>query len=191
MEIPSSEIDLDGPRTKDDAERMWKRYQKTQPRLIERFRHCIGCSYLRQAGGSYLVCCYLLLTGKKRPCAFGGKCKVKHTWDGFQLPDGYTEWCEELDMKETAHKTRRVGERGRRAEWDTTWAKSLLDRGFSISEVSEIMGVNLNTLSNYAIQHLWNYDEHGRKKKKQYPCHTREVIEAERKAWEKHRQEDG
>ena len=59
-------------------------------------------------------------------------------------------------------------------------------QGFSISEISQIMGVNLNTLTNYGIQHLWNYDQDGRKKRKCFPKHAPEQIEAERQAFLEH-----
>lgn len=188
VEIPSLETDAEGPMTAAYAEQMWKRYLSQQPRMIERFRHCMGCVHLRQAGGSYLVCCYLLHTGHKRPTKFGSTCTVKDVAEGFEFPDGYLEWCGELDqIEEGKSKKRRVpGQRGRFAAWDTDYAKSLYDRGFAVSEISEIMGISKNTLMNYGMSHLWFIAEDGRKRKKNFPHATPEVIEAEREAFQEH-----
>lgn len=184
-EIPSMETDSDAPMTKEDAEKMWKRYLEHQPRQIERFRHCMGCVHLRQAGGAYLVCCYLLHTDKKRPCEFGRECPVKEVTDGFRFPDGYLEWCSELDRREVSTRHGK-GTRGRTATWDTDYGKGLFDRGYSITEISGIMDVPLNTVTNYATQHLWNYNEDGSKKRKQFSHATPETITAEREAFRRH-----
>jgi len=185
VEIPSMETDSDAPMTAAYAETMWKRYLKQQPVQIERFRHCMGCIHLRQAGGSYLVCCYLLHTGQKRPCPFGHCCPVKEVPDGFKFPDGYLEWCDEIDSREV--EARRVpGKRGREATWDTEYGRALFDRGFSIAEISVIIGVPRSTVTNYATQHMWNYDYNGDRRKKQFSHAAPEVIQAEREAYRRH-----
>lgn len=188
MEIPSLEVDSPDPMSARDAEQMWKRYLTQQPRAIERFRHCVGCIHLRQAGGTYLVCCYLLQTGRKRPCAFGDPCPVKTVPDGFLLPEGYEAWCAELDGREESIG-KAPGQRGRTATWDTTWARALFDRGFAPSEICKIMGISQHTFSGYANQHLWNYDENGNKRKKNFPKRSQEEIEAEKEAFKRHKAE--
>lgn len=188
VEIPSLETDSPEPMSAKDAEDMWKRYLKQQPRAIERFRHCVGCVHLRQAGGAYLVCCYLLLTGKKRPCIFGDPCPVKEVPDGFKLPDEFAAWCENLDRMEDEVK-RVKGQRGRSPTWDTNYAKALFDRGLAPSEICEIMGISQHTFSSYSTQHMWNYDEEGMKKKKVFPKRSPEEIEAEKEAFERHKAE--
>lgn len=188
MEIPSLEADSASPMTAKDAEQMWKRYLTQQPRAIERFRHCVGCIHLRQAGGTYLVCCYLLLTGRRRPCAFGDPCPVKVVPEGFRLPEEYAAWCEELDAREEA-VWKKPGQRGRIATWDTEWARALFDRGFAVSEISQIIGVSMYTINSYMSEHLWNYNEDGTKRKKTFPKRSPEEIEAEKEAFERHKAE--
>ena len=187
-ELPSLETDSPEPMSAKEAEDMWKRYLAHHPRSIERFRHCVGCIYLRQAGGAYLVCCYLLLTGKKRPCAFDDPCPVKAVPDGFKMPEEYDAWCAEIDKIECEVKCGK-GQRGRLPTWDTEWAKALFDRGFAPSEICKIMGISTHTFAGYSNQHLWNYDEYGRKKKKTFPKRSPEEIEAEKEAFERHKAE--
>ena len=184
-EIPSMEADAGELLTTEDAELMWKRYLATQPRMVERFRHCMGCVHLRQAGGAYLVCCYLLQTGKKRPCVFGEACPVKRLWDGFKLPEGYAEWCAELDGREAKQK-RKPGKRGREVTWDTVYVRNLYDRGFSLSEIVQITGIPNSTITGYASVHLWHLGEDGMKRRKNMPHATPEMILAEREAWLRH-----
>lgn len=187
-EFPSLETDSPEPMSAKDAEDMWKRYLKQQPRAIERFRHCVGCVHLRQAGGAYLVCCYLLLTGKKRPCVFGDPCPVKEVPDGLQLPEEFEAWCENVDKMEEEIKSGK-GQRGRLPMWDTEYAKALFDRGLAPSEICKIMGISTHTFASYSNQHMWNYNEDGKKRKKTFPKRSQEEIEAEKEAFERHKAE--
>lgn len=188
-EIPSVEA-TDGVISAEHAETLWRRYQVTQPRMIERFRHCMGCTHLRQAGGTYLVCCYLLETGKKRPCPFGTECPVKTVPDGFRFPDGYLDWVRKIDEREETEdadpKTR-----GRKPLWDVAYAKDLYDRGFCQMDIVRIMDVNKATLMNYSIAHLWSYGADGRKLKKRKPCRDPAILEAERERYRRHVEETG
>ncbi len=190
FEFPTMEECRDHPVDAAYAEFVWKRYLEKSPGEIERFRHCMGCQHLHQAGGAYLVCCYLLRTGRKRPCRFGVECPVKSVPEGFRYPDGYEDWCAEIDNREIAEGRAGRG-RGRSATWDTAWAKDLFDRGFSASEICEILGITASTFAGYANQHLWHYNEDGTRRRKTFPHHLPEEIEAEKEAFARHLKEQG
>lgn len=184
VEIPSLEGDSDDPAGEDYADRIWKANLEKYPKSMRRFRYCVGCVHLRQVSGYMLSCCYILHTGLKRPCKVGSECSVKCVPEGYKYPPGYDEW---LRAAEKA-KDPPAGEakRGREAKWDTEYGRALYDRGFSASEICRIMGLSQHTLSGYMHQHLWNYDEEGNKRKKNFPHATEEAIEAERLAYARH-----
>lgn len=71
-------------------------YEGLPQQELERVRHCIGCKYHGICG--YYGCCnYLLITGNKRPCKYGGPCSVKVLRKDYTLPDNYYDWVEEID----------------------------------------------------------------------------------------------
>lgn len=184
LEIPSLEGETDTPVDMEYVDRIWKTNLEKYPRSMRRFRFCVGCVHLKQVSGYMLSCSYILHTGQKRPCRFGSECSVKEVPEGYRYPPGYEEWLH------TAEKARDLpsgpGKRGREAQWDTEYGKRLYDSGFSVSEICRIMGLSRHTLSGYMHQHLWNYDENGDKRRKNFPHATEETIEAERIAYLRH-----
>lgn len=184
LEIPSVEGETDDPVDGEYADRIWKANLEKYPKSMRRFRYCVGCVHLRQVSGYMLSCCYILHTGQKRPCKVGSECSVKRVPVGYKYPPGYDEWLQ------TAEKAKDIptgnGQRGREVTWDTEYGRSLYLRGFAVSEICRIMGLSQHTLSGYMHQHLWNYDEEGNKRKKNFPHATEETIEAERIAFLRH-----
>lgn len=141
-----------------DAAQMWARYASHWRTETDRMRYCQGCKYL-QTAGSFLVCGYLLATGKRRPCHFGGPCAAKKLVSGYKLPADYEKrlLAEDGARKNDGtepHSAPR-GKRGPKPKWDEEYAIGLTRRGFRLNEISEIMGVRYGNLLRAGTEHGW------------------------------------
>jgi hypothetical protein len=179
--------------TAEDAELIWNNRAAKVKEIAERFRYCRGCVYLRTCG-SWFACTYLLTNDKKRPCPPGKRCKVREYPPGYTVPKEHLEWCKKVDREEKERLSAVSGEkpkrkRGKDPTWDTEYAKQLYQRGFSLREICEIMGLNKNTLSSFMNNNGWAEQTGEWKKRKVFPKSTPEQIEDEKRKFRQHTEE--
>lgn len=141
-----------------EAAYTWARYAAHWRTETDRMRYCQGCRFLQTAGPS-LVCGYLLCTGRRRPCRFGGPCAAKALICGYQLPPDYEKKLLAADrsriMPEEAPVRNPPGKRGPKLKWDEGYAMGLFRRGYRLNEISEIMGVPYGNLLRIGTEHGW------------------------------------
>lgn len=148
------------------ARKMWD-YFKTQHRTeAERMVHCQGCKYL-QTAGAFLVCGYLLATGERRPCPFGGPCKAKKLLKGYRLPEDYEARIAAAEEKRRRRETeaqtqpkKRGGSRGPQRGWDEEYVIALYRKDFMLTEIAEVVGVSYTTLRKIGIRNGWYHAGH-------------------------------
>lgn len=141
-----------------DAAKMWGRYEAHWPTETDRMRFCRGCRFLQTAGPS-LVCGYLLCTGRRRPCPFGGPCAAKKLIPGYPLPADYEKrLLAEASEGKTGTKVsdrNPPGKRGPKSTWDEAYAIDLVGRGFRLKEISRIMGASYGAMLRVGNEHGW------------------------------------
>lgn len=146
------------------ARKMWDYFEAQHRTETERMVHCQGCKFL-QTAGSFLICGYLLATGKRRPCPFGGPCEAKKLIRGYRLPEDYEKRLAAAEAKKArknagAAEKREPGKRGPKRGWDEDYAVSLHKKGLMLSEISKVMGVGQGALRKAGISHGWYHPGH-------------------------------
>lgn len=146
------------------SRKMWDYFEAQHRTETERMAHCQGCKYL-QTAGSFLVCGYLLATGERRPCPFGGVCKAKKLLRGYKLPADYEKRLAAAEAKKArknaaAEAKHPPKKRGPKRNWDEEYVVALYRRNFMLTEIAEVVGASYATLRKTGIVNGWYHAGH-------------------------------
>ncbi|MBQ1362886.1 MAG: hypothetical protein IIY43_07530, partial [Oscillospiraceae bacterium] len=147
-----------------------------------RCRWCFGCKFF-EICGSYGSCSYYLETGRRRGSPFGsGPCPKKVLRKNWKPPKGYDAFCRSKPPKGYPQRLLRTTmeapedglaavksaqkEKARRIGWDAKYAEWLFLHGWKKSDISIVIGVNIDTLYNYAAKHNWGVQDVDKLQKK-------------------------